>query len=190
MHDDPCWLSLVLVSVQYAVGEGQCGGLRRSNLRRARSLQRRPRRWRISRRRTNGESNAHARYLAFAEKADEEGYTGVGSLFRAAAHSEEIHAANHAKVIKSLGAAPKADVKAPEAKTTAENLKAAIAGETYERDVMYPEFVSKAKAEGNSDAVRSFNLCSRGGGWPRQALQAGRGQPGGLEGRPAGLLRL
>ena len=51
----------------------------------------------------NGESNAHARYLAFADKADQEGYGEVGSLFRAAAKAEEVHAANHAVVIKKLG---------------------------------------------------------------------------------------
>src|SRR5271169_3817001 len=52
----------------------------------------------------NGESNANARYLAFAKKADEEGYTEVASLFRAAAKAEEIHAHNHAVVIEKMGA--------------------------------------------------------------------------------------
>ena len=107
----------------------------------------------------NGESNAHARYLAFAGKADEEGYGAVASLFRAAAHAEQIHARHHAEVIKALGAAPKADVKPPEVKSTAENLKVAIAGESYERDVMYPQFIAKAKADGNSGALRSFNYA-------------------------------
>ena len=51
----------------------------------------------------NGESNAHARYLAFAEKADQEEYGEVASLFRAAAKAEEFHAANHAAVIKKSG---------------------------------------------------------------------------------------
>ena len=51
----------------------------------------------------NGESNAHSRYLAFAEKADQEGYGEVASLFRAAAKAEEVHAANHAAVIKKMG---------------------------------------------------------------------------------------
>ena len=48
----------------------------------------------------NGESNAHVRYAAFALKADEEGFTQVASLFRAASRAEEIHAANHATVIR------------------------------------------------------------------------------------------
>ena len=65
----------------------------------------------------DGESNASARYLAFSRKAAEEGYGQVSSLFKAAARAEEIHAANHAVVIKKLGGVPKADVKAPEVKT-------------------------------------------------------------------------
>jgi rubrerythrin len=107
----------------------------------------------------NGESNASARYKAFAAKADAEGYKAVGQLFRAASRSEAVHAANHAVVIKALGGTPKADVKAPEVKSTAENLKAAIAGESYERDSMYPEFLDRAKKDGKADAVRTLTLA-------------------------------
>src|SRR5512138_2292721 len=64
----------------------------------------------------NGESNAKARYLAFAQKAETEGYGKVASLFRAAARAEDIHANNHAEVIRKLGAKPTADVKTPEVK--------------------------------------------------------------------------
>ena len=104
----------------------------------------------------NGESNAKARYEAFAVKADEEGYKGVASLFRAAAASEGIHLQGHAEVIKSMGAEPKADIKSPEVKSTRENLEAALKGETYEMETMYPEFVKQADAEKNSKAARSF----------------------------------
>lgn len=107
----------------------------------------------------NGESNAKARYLAFAQKAESDGYGKVASLFRAAARAEEIHAANHAVVIRKLGATPAADVKTPEVKSTADNLEAAIKGESYERDTMYPEFLQQARADGNKDAVRTFNLA-------------------------------
>ncbi len=107
----------------------------------------------------NGESNAHARYLAFAKKADAEGYGEAASLFRAAARAEEIHAANHAVVIKKLGGTPTADIKEPEVKSTADNLQAAIAGESYERDTMYPEFLAQARTEGNRDAVETFNFA-------------------------------
>ena len=107
----------------------------------------------------NGESNAHARYLAFAQKAETDGYPSVAKLFRAAAQAEEVHANNHAVVIRKLQAQPKADIKTPEVKATADNLKAAIEGETYERDKMYPQFIEVARQAGNTDAVRTFNLA-------------------------------
>lgn len=107
----------------------------------------------------NGESNARARYLAFAQKAESEGYGKVASLFRAAAKAEDIHAHNHAEVIRKLGATPLADVKTPEVKSTAENLQEAIKGESYERDTMYPGFLKQARDDGNKDAVRTFNLA-------------------------------
>ncbi len=107
----------------------------------------------------NGESNAHARYLAFAQKADQEGYLQAAALFRAAAKAEDIHAANHAAVIKKMGATPQATIDKPAVKTTAENLKTAIEGETYEKDVMYPDFLKQARAEGNRDAIETFNFA-------------------------------
>ena len=107
----------------------------------------------------NGESNAHARYLAFAQKADQEGYAGVASLFRAAARAEEIHAGNHAAVIKKLGAEPEAKIEEPAVKSTRENLEVAIKGETYERDEMYPKFMEQANADENADAVQTFRFA-------------------------------
>src|SRR5450759_5544610 len=103
----------------------------------------------------NGESNAQSRYLAFAEKADQEGYGEVASLFRAAAKAEEVHAANHAAVIKKMGGT----AHFPVVTSTKENLEAAIKGESYERDTMYPEFLKQARAEGNRDAVQTFNYA-------------------------------
>jgi rubrerythrin len=107
----------------------------------------------------DGESNAHARYVAFAKQADADGYTQVASLFRAAARSEEIHAASHAAVIKKMGGTPKANVQKPEVKTTQENLKIALKGESYERDTMYPKFVEQARADANRAAVRTFTFA-------------------------------
>lgn len=107
----------------------------------------------------NGESNANAKYTAFAVKADQDGYPSVASLFRAAAAAEKVHAETHASVIKAMGGTPKADVKKPEVKSTTENLEAAIKGETYERDTMYPEFIAAAKAEGNKEALKAFNYA-------------------------------
>jgi rubrerythrin len=105
----------------------------------------------------NGESNAHARYLAFAKKADEEGYGQVASLFRAAAKAEEVHFNAHAVVIKKLGGVPKADVKSPDVKSTKENLEAALKGESYERDTMYPEFIQAAQKENVPAALETFS---------------------------------
>jgi len=107
----------------------------------------------------NGESNAHARYLAFAIQADKEGYGQVASLFRAAARAEQIHAANHAEVIKELGASPESKIDSPEVRSTRENLMAAIKGETYERDTMYPDFLKQARRDQNKSAVKSLNLA-------------------------------
>ena len=106
-----------------------------------------------------GESNARHKYLAFAKKADEEGYGEVASLFRAGAKAEEFHANNHAVVIRKLGAEPKATILDPEVKSTRENLQEAITGESYERDVMYPQFIAEAKSTKNSDALRTFTFA-------------------------------
>ena len=72
---------------------------------------------------------------------------------------ESIHAANHAAVIKKLGGTPEAKIDTPAVKSTRENLQAAIQGETYERDTMYPEFLKNARSEGKREAVRTFNLA-------------------------------
>jgi len=95
-----------------------------------------------------GESQANRRYLAFAQKAEEEGFSQVAKLFRAAAEAETVHALNHAK---TMG----------EVKTTAENLSAAITGETFEYKKMYPAYVKTAKKGGNTQAFWSFNVANQ-----------------------------
>jgi rubrerythrin len=107
----------------------------------------------------NGESNAHAKYVEFAKKADQEGFGSAAALFRAAAQAEDIHARNHADVIKKLGGTPKAEIKLPAIAATPENLKSAIEGESYERDTMYPAFIKEALAVGNKDALRTFRMA-------------------------------
>ena len=107
----------------------------------------------------NGESNANAKYLAYAEKADEDGYAKVASLFRAAASAEKIHLTNHARVIEGMGGTPKADIKLPTIKSTKENLEDAVKGETYERSTMYPEFISQAEKDDNPDAILTFTYA-------------------------------
>jgi len=107
----------------------------------------------------NGESNAHAKYLAYAEKADAEGYGKVASLFRATAKAEGIHMKNHAEVIRSLGGTPKADIELPEIKSTRANLEDALKGETYENTTMYKEFIDQAQKDGDMAAVRTFSFA-------------------------------
>lgn len=95
-----------------------------------------------------GESQARNKYLAFSKKADEEGYKGIAKLFRAAAEAETIHAQLE---FRALGGV----------KSTAENLKIAIEGETYEFTEMYPVFLKEADSEAASpDAKRAFRLAN------------------------------
>lgn len=94
-----------------------------------------------------GESQANRKYLAFAKQAEQEGHKQAARLFRAAAEAETVHAHAH---LRTLG----------EVKTTAENLKAAVAGETHEFKSMYPEMIATAKQEGNKAAERSFTYAN------------------------------
>jgi rubrerythrin len=103
-----------------------------------------------------GESNAHAKYTAFALKADADGLHGAASLFRAAARAEQIHAANHARVIGQLGGEARMQLHAFEVKSTLDNLKAALNGEKYEIDTMYPGFLDEATERKNTAAIRTF----------------------------------
>jgi rubrerythrin len=101
------------------------------------------------------ESNAHSRYLAYAAKADSGGFHRAASLFRAIASSEQIHAINHACVIRKLGGEPEAQIQVAEVKTTLENLIAALEEKAYEIDSMYPHFLADNRSTGNS-AARTF----------------------------------
>jgi rubrerythrin len=90
-----------------------------------------------------GESQANRKYLAFAKKADKDGFPQIAKLFRAAAEAETVHAHAHLRVLKGVG-------------ETADNLAAAIEGEGHEFKTMYPEFIAEAKAEDNKAALMSF----------------------------------
>jgi rubrerythrin len=107
-----------------------------------------------------GETTASAKYAAFATKAQEEGNLAVAKLFEAASKAEGIHAANHKKVLEGLG--EKMDEFTPEfeVKTTLENLQAALTGETYEIETMYPQFLADAATEKVEKATQSFNWAS------------------------------
>ena len=94
-----------------------------------------------------GESQAYRKYKAFAKKAEEEGHYNAAKLFKAAAKAEKIHALSH---MNNLGLL----------KSTAENLQAAVQGETYEFTEMYPDFIQQAKEEGNTAAARAFHSAN------------------------------
>jgi rubrerythrin len=81
-----------------------------------------------------GESQANRKYLAFARRAEKDGYPQIAKLFRAAAEAETIHALSHLQNMGGVG-------------STIDNLKEAIAGETYEYSEMYPPMVEQAKSE-------------------------------------------
>ncbi len=106
-----------------------------------------------------GETNASAKYAAFAKKAADEGYTKVSKLFEAASKSEGFHAANHRAVLEQLGAAVPEVTPKFEVKTTVENLQDAINGESYEIATMYPDFLKNASASKISIAAISLNYA-------------------------------
>ncbi|EKD58343.1 MAG: rubrerythrin [uncultured bacterium] len=94
-----------------------------------------------------GESQANRKYLAFAAAAEKEGKINLAKLFRAVAEGETIHAIKH---LTTLG----------EVKSSLENVKAALAGETYEIESMYPEFIKDAQEEGEKAAELSFTSAN------------------------------
>jgi rubrerythrin len=92
-----------------------------------------------------GESQANQKYLAFAEKAAKDGLPNIAKLFRTTAQAELIHAHGHLAAMGSIG-------------STAENLQAAIDGETYEYKDMYPPMLAQAEGEGHK-AKRMFGYA-------------------------------
>src|SRR3990170_1540505 len=95
-----------------------------------------------------GESQANRRYLAFAQKAEEEGFTQAAKLFKAAAEAETIHALNHLRITGEI-------------KSTMDNLNTAVSGETFEFKKMYPEYIAIAKQEENKQATWSFDVAGK-----------------------------
>ena len=104
-----------------------------------------------------GESQANRRYLYFARRADIEGYPDVGGLFRDTSEAETGHAFGHLDFLKEVGdpatGEPIGDTK--------KNLKAAIAGETYEYTEMYPSFARTARDEGFEEIAEWFETLAR-----------------------------
>jgi rubrerythrin len=94
-----------------------------------------------------GESQANRKYLAWAKKAEQEGFKQIAKLFKAVAEAETIHAHNHLKQMGGI-------------KSTKENLEEAMAGEVFEFQKMYPKMIQEAEAEGDKNAVRTFTYAN------------------------------
>ncbi len=93
-----------------------------------------------------GESQAHMKYLIFAGEAEKEGFPQVARLFRAIAFAEQVHAANHLRTLGAVG-------------ETQANLQAAIDGETFEVEEMYPAYKAVAELQEEKGAVRSTHYA-------------------------------
>jgi rubrerythrin len=119
-----------------------------------------------------GESQANRRYLYFARRADIEGYPDVGGLFRDTSEAETGHAFGHLDFLKEVGdpatGLPIGDTDA--------NLKAAVAGETFEYTEMYPGYAKIARQEGYNEIAEWFETLAKA-----EKSHAGRFQKG-LEG--------
>jgi len=94
-----------------------------------------------------GESQANRKYLAFARKAEKDGFKNVGRIFQAIAEAETIHALKHFEIAGKIG-------------DTLENLQAAAEGEHYEFSEMYPEFIETATSEGDKKALQTFEYAN------------------------------
>jgi rubrerythrin len=88
-----------------------------------------------------GESQAHIKYLAFSEKAAAEKLPNIARAFKANAYAEQVHATNHLKTLGGIG-------------STKDNLEAAVGGENFEIDEMYPAYIAVAQAQGEKTAER------------------------------------
>jgi len=86
-----------------------------------------------------GESQAHLRNLAFAMKAEQDGYPQVARLFRAIAEAEAVHAFNHFRLLGAVS-------------DTQENLESAFEKENL-ASRRYPQFVIEANEEGNTSVA-------------------------------------
>jgi rubrerythrin len=115
-----------------------------------------------------GESQAHMKYLNFAAQAEKEGKPNVARLFQAASYAEQVHASNHLKALEGV-------------QGTAENLGAALGGETFEIDQMYPAYMAVAEKQGEKKALRSMTWAfeaekvhAKAYSAAKQAVEAGK----------------
>lgn len=94
----------------------------------------------------SGESQAHMKYLIFADKAEEEGFKNIARLFRAIAYAERVHATNHLNALNGSN-------------LTIDNLDIAIEGENYEVQEMYPAYKAVAELQDEKKVVKSMHYA-------------------------------
>jgi rubrerythrin len=93
-----------------------------------------------------GESQAHIRYRSFSERAKKDGLANIGRLFAAASASEQVHAGNYLKNLDGV-------------KDTAANLAAAVEGETFEIEEMYPAYIAVAELQEEKKTLRPLQAA-------------------------------
>jgi rubrerythrin len=94
----------------------------------------------------SGESQAHIRYLKFAERAQKDGLGNIARLFEATAASEQVHAGNHLKALDGI-------------QDTPSNLTAAAGGEEFEIEEMYPAYIAIAEQQAEMKTQRTMNYA-------------------------------
>jgi rubrerythrin len=104
-----------------------------------------------------GESQANRRYLWFAQKADVEGYPDISALFRSVAEGETGHAFGHMEFLAEVGDPATGEPVG----ATEDNLRSAVAGETYEYTEMYPGFAKTARDEGFEEIAEWLETLAR-----------------------------
>lgn len=108
-----------------------------------------------------GESQARMRYTYFASQAKKEGYEQISFIFSDTADNEKEHAKRFFKFLEGGDVEITASYPAGLIGSTADNLKAAAAGENHEHTVLYPEAARVADDEGFEEIARVFREISR-----------------------------
>ena len=103
------------------------------------------------------ETRTTGAYKVYATRADEEGLYGIASLFRAIARAEQIHASNHARVLRHMGGSTVFEAALPRVENTFENLRSVLVDQKFEVDYLYPTFLLNAVPLFDSTAIRTFH---------------------------------
>jgi len=103
------------------------------------------------------ETKIYSTYRAFAERADEEGFHGIASVFRSLGRAEQIHATNHARVLRRMSGPAGVQIPIPHIEGSLKNLRSALVDQRFEVDYLYPTFLTAAVPLVDSTAIRTFH---------------------------------